>query len=166
MASFIGSTTPEQWDEFCEGVGFENALAKFAVSYGPMAYSAWQKGVNQLLRLIVRPGTHPLHGPSSPREVEQQVCTYVLSSHRKAAPQGVRLGPLFTVKGGQRGHGHRPEPWSGRAWQMSRFNSECTPRFLIHDFLTDRRSSILGVCAAPGGRETFQKGGGRSPQLF
>ena len=29
---------------------------------------------------------------------------------------------------------------------------------------TDRKSSILGVWAAPGGKETFQKGGGlRSP---
>ena len=27
-----------------------------------------------------------------------------------------------------------------------------TPGFLLHDFLTDRRSSILGVWAAPGGR--------------
>jgi len=32
--------------------------------------------------------------------------------------------------------------------------------FLIYDFLTDRKSSIFGVRAAPGGRETFQKGGG------
>ena len=29
-----------------------------------------------------------------------------------------------------------------------------------------RRSSIFGVWAAPGGRETFQKGGGRSPPSF
>jgi len=41
-----------------------------------------------------------------------------------------------------------------------------TPGFLIHDFLTDRKSPILGVWAAPGGRETFQKGGGRSPPSF
>ena len=31
----------------------------------------------------------------------------------------------------------------------------------IYDFLTDRRLSILRVWAAPGGRETFQKGGGK-----
>ena len=42
----------------------------------------------------------------------------------------------------------------------------CTPVFLIYDFLADRRSSILGVRAAPGGRETFKKGGGRSPPPF
>ena len=35
-----------------------------------------------------------------------------------------------------------------------------------YEFLTDRKSSILGVWAAPGGRETFQKGGGRSPPPF
>ena len=33
----------------------------------------------------------------------------------------------------------------------------------MHDFLTDRRSSIFGVRAAPGGLETFQKGGGEAP---
>jgi len=37
---------------------------------------------------------------------------------------------------------------------------------LIYDFLTDRTSSILGVWAAPGGQETFQKGGGRRPPRF
>ena len=41
-----------------------------------------------------------------------------------------------------------------------------TPRFLIYDFLTDRRSSILGVWSPPGGRETFQKGGGRRPHFW
>ena len=37
---------------------------------------------------------------------------------------------------------------------------------LIHDFLTDRKSSILGVWAAPGGREAFQKDGGLRPPPF
>ena len=41
-----------------------------------------------------------------------------------------------------------------------------TPDFLIHDFFTDRKSSIWGVWAAPGGRETLQKGGERSPPPF
>ena len=41
-----------------------------------------------------------------------------------------------------------------------------TPGFLIYDFLTDRKSSIWGVLAAPGGRETLQKGWGRSPPPF
>jgi len=42
-----------------------------------------------------------------------------------------------------------------------------TPGFLIPDFLTDRKSSNFGVWAAPGGRETFQKGGGgEAPYLF
>ena len=44
---------------------------------------------------------------------------------------------------------------------------ECTPGFLIYDFLTDQKSSILGVWAAPGGRETFQKDGGlRTPPFW
>ena len=39
--------------------------------------------------------------------------------------------------------------------------------FLMHDFLTDRKSSILGVWAPPGGRENLPKGGrGRSPLSF
>jgi len=33
----------------------------------------------------------------------------------------------------------------------------------MRDLLTDRKSSILGVWAAPGGRETLQKGGGVKP---
>ena len=37
---------------------------------------------------------------------------------------------------------------------------------LIYDFLAARRSSILGVWAAPGGREALQKGGGFAPHLF
>ena len=41
-----------------------------------------------------------------------------------------------------------------------------TPRFLIYGFLTDPGSSILGVWATPGGRETFQKGGGAKPPTF
>jgi len=41
-----------------------------------------------------------------------------------------------------------------------------TPGFLIYDFLTDRTSPIFGVWAAPGGRETFQKGGGRRTLSF
>ena len=41
-----------------------------------------------------------------------------------------------------------------------------TPGFLIYDFLADRRSSILGVLAAPVGRETLQKVGGEAPHLF
>jgi len=41
-----------------------------------------------------------------------------------------------------------------------------TPGFLIYVFLTDRKSSILGVWAAPGGRETLQKGWGLRPHLF
>ena len=32
----------------------------------------------------------------------------------------------------------------------------CTPGFFIYDLFTDRKSSILGVWAAPGGREIFQ----------
>ena len=38
--------------------------------------------------------------------------------------------------------------------------SRVTPGFLIQDFLTERKSSICEVWAAPGGRETFRKGGG------
>ena len=38
--------------------------------------------------------------------------------------------------------------------------------FVIYDFSTDRRSSILAVWAAPGGRETFQMRGGQSPPPF
>ena len=38
--------------------------------------------------------------------------------------------------------------------------------FLIYDFLTDRKSSILGVWAAPGGRDSFQKDGGLRPPPF
>jgi len=35
------------------------------------------------------------------------------------------------------------------------------------DFLTDRKSSILGFWQAPGGQETFQKGeGGFAPATF
>ena len=41
-----------------------------------------------------------------------------------------------------------------------------TPGFLIYDFSTDRKSSILEVWAAPGGRETFQKGWGLRPPPF
>ena len=41
-----------------------------------------------------------------------------------------------------------------------------TPGFLIYDFLTGRESLILGVWAAPGARETFQKGGGLRPPPF
>jgi len=41
-----------------------------------------------------------------------------------------------------------------------------TPRFLMYDFLADRKWSILGVWAAPGGRETFQNGGGLRPPPF
>ena len=33
------------------------------------------------------------------------------------------------------------------------------PGFFVYDFLTDRKSSILGVWAVPGGRETLQKKG-------
>ena len=40
-----------------------------------------------------------------------------------------------------------------------------TPGFLTYDFLTDRESSIFRVWGAPGGRETFQKDGGRSQIL-
>jgi len=36
----------------------------------------------------------------------------------------------------------------------------------MYDFLTDRKSSILGVWAAPDGRETFQKEGGLRPPPF
>ena len=36
----------------------------------------------------------------------------------------------------------------------------------VDDFLTDRKSSIWWVWAAPGGRETLQKGGGFRPPLF
>ena len=36
----------------------------------------------------------------------------------------------------------------------------------MHDFLTDRKSLIFGVWAALGGRETLQKGGGRSSLPF
>ena len=43
---------------------------------------------------------------------------------------------------------------------------DATGFYLIYDFLTDRRSSILGIWAAPGGRETFQKGGGLRPRSF
>jgi len=38
--------------------------------------------------------------------------------------------------------------------------------FFTHDFLTDRRSSICWVWAAPGGQDTFHKGGERSPPPF
>jgi len=41
-----------------------------------------------------------------------------------------------------------------------------TPWFLISDFLTDRRSSILGVWAVPGDLGTFRKGGGLRPPTF
>ena len=34
------------------------------------------------------------------------------------------------------------------------------------DFLADRKSSILGFWAAPGGRETFQKRWGAKPPTF
>ena len=53
-----------------------------------------------------------------------------------------------------------------KAAYCSRQNRALTPRCLIHDFLADRRSSIWRVWAAPCGRETFQKGGGRSPPTF
>ena len=35
-----------------------------------------------------------------------------------------------------------------------------TPGFLVHGLLTDRKSSMLGVWAAPGGRERLKKGRG------
>jgi len=41
-----------------------------------------------------------------------------------------------------------------------------TPVFLIYEFLTDRKSPLLRFWAAPGGRETFQKGGGLRPPPF
>ena len=39
---------------------------------------------------------------------------------------------------------------------------EHTTGFFIHDLLADRRSLILGILAAPGGRETSHKDWGRS----
>ena len=65
---------------------------------------------------------------------------------------------------------HGGEDWGrGRRAVMPPYQSALsagTPGFLICDFLTDRKSSSFGVWAARGGRETFQKGGGRSHPPF
>ena len=62
-------------------------------------------------------------------------------------------------------HTQRPRPHRGSGALPGKSDwSRCTPGC---DFLTDRKSSILEVWAAPGSRETFQKnGGGLRPPPF
>ena len=60
----------------------------------------------------------------------------------------------------------RPRSGPARGHTKIHASASLTPGFLIHDFLVGRRSSILGIWAAPGGLETFQKGGGCAPRLF
>ena len=60
----------------------------------------------------------------------------------------------------------RGPPRTSILHEKSAPHTNSTTWFLIHDFLTDRGSSIFGVCAAPGGLETFRKGGGQRPPPF
>ena len=55
------------------------------------------------------------------------------------------------------------------SWFESRFAEPVppfTPGFLVQDIVADRNSSIFVVWAAPGSRDAFPKGRGRSPRLF
>ena len=73
------------------------------------------------------------------------------TGHRKddsvSEPAGQRSINLGSVPAGRRGDDLANEPADH---PIADFVSELTPGFLIYDFLTDRKSSILGVWAAPG----------------
>ena len=75
------------------------------------------------------------------------------------------------ARGGQGAHVGGPVKTTpglptGLCESHEKMNDLSTPRFLIYDLLTNRKSSILGIWAAPGDRETLQKGGGRRPPSF
>ena len=60
----------------------------------------------------------------------------------------------------------RPSRTSSGSTKKRRTTNNNTLGFFIHGFWAGRKSPIWGVWEAPGGRETFQKGGGLCPPYF